>query len=297
MPTQADLDNYYRLCLSASGTSLARAGAGAVQNQRAQVRIETLSNLGAINVLPSDLRVLDVGAGNGTFLNQLGDKFLKFAIEPSNEAAAILRSRGTEVYSSWEEPITAGEFFDLVVLSSVLEHFAQPEFALRKVQSLMGTHALLWLVVPDSRFPRQTLGEFYGFEHVVHFTPRSLGRLVRKTGMEILGQKTMPDGALLMVAQKSSSPNESQRDPETETVESQLIRVFAKYQDDKTILSERVERAFLQIEDHLELGRKVWIWGAGQHTAALLSGEAGLDILSKISGFVDSGASAVSLNS
>ncbi|MCA9051738.1 MAG: class I SAM-dependent methyltransferase, partial [Planctomycetaceae bacterium] len=82
------------------------------------------------------LRILDVGAFDGTFLSALPDSFQKFAIEPS-DAAVLLEELGIRNLKSFLQAPTPEEAasFDVVTMFDVFEHLSDP---LQGMQNLMG---------------------------------------------------------------------------------------------------------------------------------------------------------------
>jgi 2-polyprenyl-3-methyl-5-hydroxy-6-metoxy-1,4-benzoquinol methylase len=72
--------------------------------------------------------ILDVGSFDGQFLDRIPNEWKKFAIEPSEEAAGVLSSRGIEVISQSIEtpPTEPHQQFDVVTLLDVFEHLPNP---------------------------------------------------------------------------------------------------------------------------------------------------------------------------
>ncbi|QDV83005.1 Ubiquinone biosynthesis O-methyltransferase [Stieleria magnilauensis] len=84
--------------------------------------------------------VLDVGAFDGAFLNQLPDAWKKFAIEPSPKGREMLRSSQIELIAEYVEDlslITHGDRFDIVTLFDVFEHLPDPSSTLKTLAGLV----------------------------------------------------------------------------------------------------------------------------------------------------------------
>lgn len=220
--------------------------------------------------LPSDARVLDIGAGNGTFLKALPNGWAKHAVEMSEKGRIVLEGLGFSTFRDMES-VGDGEF-DVVVLSSVLEHFSSPLNATRLIRQMLKQTGVLWLVVPDSHRPRLSLGEFFGFEHVVHFSAKSLARLQRQAGLVNIHTAVMPDGALLSVSSRSRGPQNSVssvgegNNPSETTIRAAIER----YVEDRANLRKQFQEVVSRLKIIVDSGRNLYIWGAGQHSAQIL---------------------------
>ena len=149
-------------------------------------------------------RLLDVGAGIGTFLALAGDRGWEVAgTEVSEGAISLARERhGLElVASQLEEAGLPNSYFDLVTLWHVLEHVPSPTGALRAVHGLLAAGGVVVIAVPNDsatmvaprrvkrlltrkpyeRYKPVTPGEEV---HLSHFRPSVLRRLLRATGFQ-----------------------------------------------------------------------------------------------------------------
>lgn len=135
-------------------------------------------------------RILDVGCGAG--------HFLKVALEMGWNA------HGTEIASSafdqlgrlginsfrgkLEAAQYAGEFFDVVYCSEVIEHLLDPAGLLGEIGRIVRPGGLLYLTTPNfSSLSRRLLGSRWrviGKEHVCYFSPQSLSRAARAAGFQ-----------------------------------------------------------------------------------------------------------------
>lgn len=140
--------------------------------------------------------ILDVGCGSG--------HFLKVAIEMGWKA------HGTEIASSAFEQLSrlginsfcgklesanyAGEFFDVVYCSEVIEHLVDPMTLLREIGRILRPGGLLYLTTPNfDSLSRRVLGSKWrviGKEHICYFTPGSLARAIREAGFHRVAVRT-----------------------------------------------------------------------------------------------------------
>lgn len=142
-------------------------------------------------------RILDVGFGNGTFLERVRDAGWQVAgADPDEEVVrrAIqkglpVRQGGVEAWS--DEP----ESFDYITLSHVIEHVHDPRSALEEVYRLLKPGGRVWLETPNiDSFGHRRFGEAWrGLEvprHLVLFNWDALQRLLLESGFTSL--KNMP---------------------------------------------------------------------------------------------------------
>ncbi len=97
--------------------------------------------------LTDDVRILDIGAFNGAFLQTLPQSWKRYAIEPSVAAHAELKQLGVTVIAEFLET-PAREFagqFDVVTIFDVFEHLPQPRQAIAHALEYVrpGGHLLL----------------------------------------------------------------------------------------------------------------------------------------------------------
>jgi len=106
--------------------------------------------------LPSDSHVLEVGAGIGSNVAQLLEKFNRVSlIEPDTGQEAVLREKfkdyittnRVDIYSGYQE-ILSSDNFDLILYIDVLEHIENDLSELRLASSKLRPNGRLFLVVP-----------------------------------------------------------------------------------------------------------------------------------------------------
>jgi len=133
-------------------------------------------------------RLLDVGCNEGRgllFFRRNG--WQADGLEPNMRAAAEARSLDFTVHAMKVREFIPERAYDVVVLSNVLEHSPDPRGMLRHVRGMLNPGGRLWISVPNgdsilrSVFGRSWINWHVPF-HVVHFTSRTLGRLLAETG-------------------------------------------------------------------------------------------------------------------
>ena len=144
-------------------------------------------------------RLLDVGCGNGDFLQVARDcGYEVTGLEPDPQAVATARSQGLAVeQGTLTSASFAADSFDHITLSHVLEHVHAPAAALAQVLRLLKPGGRLWVSLPslDAEGLRQFGADWIGLEpprHLTLFTVAGLRRLLVETGF-IGIEAPMPD--------------------------------------------------------------------------------------------------------
>jgi len=147
-------------------------------------------------------RFLDVGCNMGMLLRHIKTrKWTAVGVEPSPSFAKIAREwQGVQVYNCFLHELPASEehSFDVVALSDVFEHICDPLPFLGEVRRLLRDDGILYVKVPNGawnlfkqramaamgRKPSQGIWDSY--EHVVHYTDRTLRKMLAAGGFEVV---------------------------------------------------------------------------------------------------------------
>lgn len=141
-------------------------------------------------------KVLDIGASAGTMLaifKKIGWEV--WGIEPS-VSADIARKKGIKILKkTFEKAKLPKEYFDVVILNHTLEHMKNPASVLKKVEKVLKTGGIVFVDVPNfGGLSARIMGERWPFilpeEHVFHFTPETLKKVLQKSGFKIKCWKT-----------------------------------------------------------------------------------------------------------
>jgi len=156
-------------------------------------------------------RVLDVGCGEGQFLEILGEQgWGTFGIELSKASADIAGTKkGVQQVQTgfFEDYPEGGDLFDLITMWMVLEHVSDPKEVIDKARRLLKNEGVLVLTVPNGKSllhllafllytlsrgrVSQPLRRLINLEHINAFSARSLIRVFERLGFRHL--KTIED--------------------------------------------------------------------------------------------------------
>ena len=150
------------------------------------------------------LTVLDIGCGSGTLGEALKSdpKVRVFGLDVAPQAVeqAAQRLDGAWVADITSEdpwpPEVAGQRYDLIVISEVLEHLFFPEHLLKAARSLLAPGGSIVITVPNILFWRnrlRLLGGKFAYEdsglmdrgHIHFFSWQSFRDLIRQEGLRI----------------------------------------------------------------------------------------------------------------
>lgn len=134
-------------------------------------------------------RILDIGAGaGGSFaaLQQTGEDFEFFAIEPAKDAAEFYSQKyGVTSFNSLAECHLKNQIFDVVIMSHVLEHFNFEDVLplLEELHSCVSEDGLLLIEVPHEDYRDEQVIDFVeNTPHLSFFTKTSLEMCLVKAG-------------------------------------------------------------------------------------------------------------------
>ena len=98
-------------------------------------------------------RLLDVGFGAGSFLEAAQrNNWQAFGVEVSQSAVDHVRERGFEVFcGELQKAAYPDDYFDVVILSEVLEHVPDPMALLEASVRVLRPGGLLWATTPHGR--------------------------------------------------------------------------------------------------------------------------------------------------
>lgn len=138
--------------------------------------------------------LLDVGAGVGILMYVAAKRGFKVkGVEVSDWAANFAReTKGLDVVTGKLENLRLGkESFDVVVINHVLEHVDNPRLMLSEIRRILKKDGIIVVGVPNigslmARIRGSKWASLRPEEHIWHFTPSTLKRLIKQEGFDIV---------------------------------------------------------------------------------------------------------------
>lgn len=179
----------------------------------------------------SSLALLDVGCGNGDFLEVAAECGWKVVgVDPDPKAVAKAKELGLEVYQGGVEVFQGKQaLFDFISLSHVIEHVHGPPELLQACFDLLRPDGTLWIETPNIKsfghsIYRQSWRGIETPRHVVLFNRSSLVHALEEAGFENVKGCLQPGGCGSMF-QKSRAIKEG-KSPYAVAPISKQLRMF-----------------------------------------------------------------------
>jgi len=132
-------------------------------------------------------KILDVGCGNGYFLNNLPVKATRIGIEPSAEAAQYCKYPVYKDYTEFINSIHTNVKFDLITFFGVVEHLKNPMEELARYKKHLSDKGKIAIIVPNvkSLVVKTLWQEAVTFcpQHLWYFSFDTLSILMEKIGL------------------------------------------------------------------------------------------------------------------
>jgi 2-polyprenyl-3-methyl-5-hydroxy-6-metoxy-1,4-benzoquinol methylase len=144
-------------------------------------------------------RVLDVGSGNGGFLQWAAAAgWDAVGVDPDPAAVVAARVRGLKIHLGTLTDMQEESPFDVITANHVIEHVHDPRAFLEGVRTLLKPGGTLWLETPNlSSLGHEMFGPAWlGLDpprHLVLFTSQTLRELLRATGFRVVRQLPRPE--------------------------------------------------------------------------------------------------------
>jgi len=145
--------------------------------------------------IPPNGRLLEVGFGNGDFLQLLrnvGYQTLGIEADPASFGVAKKKHPHLELYNTSIENIAfKTEPFDAVIMIHVLEHVRNPNGALGEIRRILADTGSLFIWVPNIdcyqfRIFRERYFNLCAPQHMYQYTPETLRRLLENNGFKVI---------------------------------------------------------------------------------------------------------------
>jgi SAM-dependent methyltransferase len=154
----------------------------------AKFRRRELNAVKAALSLEAELRVLEVGCGDGYYFRQLGSLACSWdALDSSPQMVAAARSIGLEAHLQDIHSIQLSGAYDRILAAGVLEFVQDPILALVELNRMCGISGKIVLLLPKQDF----VGFLYAVWHRMlgcpthYFSFKNLETLVDRSGLKI----------------------------------------------------------------------------------------------------------------
>ncbi|UCB57013.1 MAG: class I SAM-dependent methyltransferase [Candidatus Omnitrophota bacterium] len=174
--------------------------------QKSHRDVNYLTDLKKIEKIKPTGNFLDIGTNMGMFLRNARKRGWRlFGIEPSPALSEIAREKfGLDIYTGFlHENKFPDNFFDVVTMTDVFEHIAEPQEMLKDVHRIIKQDGLMFIKVPHANFNllkyslyKKILHRFSfsqdifrdifdSREHIVHYTKETIIKMLDKGGFKV----------------------------------------------------------------------------------------------------------------
>lgn len=218
--TDTELNNFYSFHYRHYYVSTNYPDTTYIQMRKLQERANIL--LSHIkSYLPHHLRLLDIGASEGTVLNTIhlhcketmNTKAILKGVEPNQKFAEYAKKEHQlDIFEGMISDFLDKNLdsFNFIVLNHVLEHFKDPSSILKNLWCILEKDGYLFIEVPNLEYKHIDLS-FFHIAHIFHFTPYTLEQLALKAGFipvyKKLSSSTIHPWAMAYIFQKIEKNN------------------------------------------------------------------------------------------
>lgn len=186
-PTQKQLDEYYNNHYHDKRGYGGGTAAGQLRRLMYELDVKELES-----TIPVGGKFLDVGCAEGVFLTCLSDKWQKFGIDVSREAAERAAEKPGVTASAENISVMEDNAYNVVHLRGVFEHILYPDaFFAMACKKLKPKGYLVISTTPNMAglVPRLFRGRYKLIlpnEHVNHFSPRTIEELAVRHNLSVI---------------------------------------------------------------------------------------------------------------
>lgn len=147
-----------------------------------------------VKYLPKNNKILDVGCGNGAFLQYIKKAgYTPFAMDISTKIINFMRKKGILGYTDMNK--IPKKSFDAITAFDVIEHTTKPIKFIKQIKDKLRTNAVIMITTPNSvgisaRILKQKWWVFKPEGHYILLSPKGIRCLLEKIGFKIILIKT-----------------------------------------------------------------------------------------------------------
>lgn len=232
---------------------------------------------------------LDIGCGQAELLSVLDLGFwLKHGLEPSDARFRLLVDN-IQIFPVSIEGFEPEIKYDAISCCSTLEHFINPKKCLTQMSRFLKQKGYLFVEVPDSAKPQAQIAEFFSFEHLSHFTKRTLSLMLTRCGFSDIifdADSNVSVNAIRCMAIYNGVAELRKNNLSHMDNVNELVPVIEKYKNERKMLLSRIGEIIKpELDECRRQHKKIAVYGAGAHTRFLLDA---FDISDVIDCLIDS---------
>lgn len=138
-------------------------------------------------------RILDIGAGDGRFLELVRPYVAELMASEFNisKAAEIERRLGIHCHTGLLEDIDASKKFDCISMFQLFEHIAEPHAFMESISNILSENGLIFLDAPNFKDPLFSLYKitkltsgFFPEQHPLLYSPKGLEKIMDMSGFD-----------------------------------------------------------------------------------------------------------------
>jgi 2-polyprenyl-3-methyl-5-hydroxy-6-metoxy-1,4-benzoquinol methylase len=147
-------------------------------------------------LIPKGKRILEIGCGTGRCITQIENKYETYGMDISEYAIkqAQTRSRKTKFSATSLENLDAFEKqFDGVIAINIIEHLAEPDTILLKINKVLSNNGFLFVHLPtvSNKLSKILLNRFYKDDtHVFITSINNLNSVLLEAGFSLMYQRS-----------------------------------------------------------------------------------------------------------
>lgn len=175
-----------------------------------------------------DVRVLDFGAGSGTYADMISERGISpECLEPDEELQHILRSKGYKVVDHEQTQPSETEQYSLIYTFNVLEHIKNDQTAAEQLAALLRPGGKLVVYVPAMEILYSAMDAKVG--HYRRYRRTQLNRILRNAGLDIVESRYCdPIGFFATLAYKILGPGDGTLDPRSVELYDRVVFPLSK---------------------------------------------------------------------